>query len=188
MKIPTSHRHRGFTLVELLVVIAIIVVLAAAGFAAGMVAMNKAKKLTSEAAAKALENAVNNFQVEYSCLPNVGDKVKTDTGDGVKLLNILLGIETDAVKIQNVRMLKLLNAKETKSKSGGLLYNTSGRSAVGMYDAWGSPFTVELDTRYEERMRVTLGVKTYILNGRSVAVYSPGQDKKLGTPDDIKSW
>ncbi len=188
MKIPTLRRPGGFTLIELLVVIAIIVVLAAAGFAAGQQAMNRAKKLTSEATAKALENAITNFQVEYSCLPNVGDKVKTNTGDGVRLLNILLGLETETVKLQNVRMLKLLQAKETKTKSGGLLYKLSGRSAEGLYDAWGSPFTVEMDTKYEERLRITLGSKTTILNGRSVAVYSPGLDKKFGTADDIKSW
>ena len=188
MKIPTFHRRHGFTLIELLVVIAIIVVLAAIGFGAGQIVLNRAKKLTSEATAKALEVAITNFKIEYNCLPNVGDKVKTNTGDGVRLLNILLGLETETAKLQNVRMLKLLDAKETKIKSGGLFYNLSGRSAEGLYDAWGSPYTVELDTRYEERLRITLGSKTTILNGRSVAVYSPGQDKKFGTPDDIKSW
>jgi prepilin-type N-terminal cleavage/methylation domain-containing protein len=188
MKIPLPHRHRGFTLIELLVVIAIIVVLASAGFAAGMVAMNAARKATSKASAVAVEQAVNNFFIEYSCLPNVGDKVKTSTGEGVRLLNVLLGIEKESTKLENLRSIKLLSAKETKSKSNGLLYSASGKSAEGLYDAWGNPFTVELDVKYEERLRVTIGSKTVILNGRHVAVYSPGQDKKYGTSDDIKTW
>jgi hypothetical protein len=164
------------------------VLIVSISFMAGTLAISKAKKLTSEATAKALETAITNFQVEYNCLPNVGDKVKTDTGDGVRLLNILLGLETETTKLQNVRMLKLLEAKETKTKSNGLLYRPDGRSVEGLYDAWGNPFTVELDTKYEERLRITLGSKTTVLNGRSVAVYSPGADKKFGTADDVTSW
>jgi prepilin-type N-terminal cleavage/methylation domain-containing protein len=185
---PASRRRLGFTLIELLVVIAIIVVLAAAGFSAGIVAMNHAKKLSSVATARALENAVNNFYTEYGSLPDVPYKVKTDSGEGVRLLNVLLGFEETSSKIQNTRMIKLLSAVETKTRSKGLLYNANGRAAEGLYDAWGSPFTVELDIQYEERLRVTLGSKTVMLNGRRVAVYSPGADKKLGTTDDVKTW
>lgn len=188
MNPPASRRRRGFTLIELLVVIAIIVVLAAAGFGAGVVAMNRVKTVSSVASARALENAVNNFYTEYGSLPDVNYKVKTDSGDGVRLLNILLGLEETSSKIQNTRMIKLLTAVETKTKSKGLLYNSNGRAAEGMYDAWGSPFTVELDTQYEERLRINIGGKTVMLNGRRVAVYSPGADKKLGTSDDVKTW
>jgi len=187
MNAPISRRRSGFTLIELLVVIAIIVVLAAAGFSAGIIAMNRAKTMASVATAKALENAVNNFYTEYGSLPDVPYKVQTDSGEGVRLLNILLGLEENSNKMQNTRMLKLLQAVETKTKSKGLLYSSSGR-AVGLYDAWGSPFTVETDVNYEERLRVSLGDKTELLNGRRVAVYSPGVDKKYGTTDDVKSW
>ena len=189
MNSPASNRRRGFTLIELLVVIAIIMVLAGAGFAAGILAMNKAKRITSVASAKALESAVNNFYTEYGTLPDVPYKVKTDNGEGVRLLNILLGFEENSGKIQNLRMLKLLQAVETKNRvKGGLLYTANGRGAEGIYDAWGSPFTVETDVNYEERLRITLGSTTTILNGRRVAVYSPGADKKLGTADDVTSW
>ncbi len=188
MNSPASRRPRGFTLIELLVVIAIIVVLAAAGFSAGIVAMNHAKKLSSVATARALENAVNNFYTEYGSLPDVNYRVKTDGGEGVRLLNILLGLEESSAKMQNLRMIKLLNAVETKTKSKGLLYSANGRAAEGLYDAWGSPFTVEMDVNYEERLRVTVGDKTTILNGRRVAVYSPGADKIYGTTDDVKTW
>jgi len=188
MTCPSSSRHRGFTLIELLVVIAIIVVLAAAGFSAGIVAMNNAKKIASVATARAVEGAVNNFYTEYGSLPDVPERVKTDSGDGVRLLNILLGLEENSSKMQNLRMLKLLQAVETKTKAKGLLYSANGRAAEGLYDAWGSPFSVQLDINYEERLRVSLGSKSVQLNGRRVAVYSPGADKKLGTADDVKTW
>ena len=188
MNTPTSRRRPGFTLIELLVVIAIIVVLAAAGFGAGIVAMNRAKAMSSTATARALEGAVNQFYDEYGSLPDVTYKVKTDRGDGVRLLNILLGKEETSSRIQNTRMLKLLSVTETKTKSKGLLYSANGRSAEGLYDAWGSPFSVELDTNYEDKLRLTIGSKTVLLNGRRVAVYSPGADLKLGTADDIKTW
>jgi prepilin-type N-terminal cleavage/methylation domain-containing protein len=188
MKSPSSSRRGGFTLIELLVVIAIIVVLAAASFGMIPTMMNKAKRLTSVAAASALESAVNNFYAEYGSLPDVGDKVKTNTGEGIRLLNILLGLEGGSGKVQNIRSIKLLTVQETKTKSKGLLYHPSGKSVEGLYDAWGSPFTVELDVQYEERLRLNIGDKTVVLNGRRVAVYSPGADKKLGTNDDVRTW
>ena len=188
MNSPASRRRPGFTLIELLVVIAIIVVLAAAGFGAGIVAMNNAKKIASVATAKALESAVNNFYTEYGSLPDVPERVKTDGGEGVRLLNVLLGLEENSNKMQNLRMLKLLQVVETKTRTKGLLYSANGRSAEGLYDSWGSPFTVQMDVNYEERLRISLGGKIEQLNGRRVAVYSPGADKQLGTSDDVKSW
>jgi len=188
MNHPSRRRHAGFTLVELLVVIAIIVVLAAAGFGAGTIAMNRAKQVTSRASATALETAVNQFYSEYGSLPDVGDTVKTDKGEGKRLLEILLGLEGDSGKIQNPRNNKFLNVKEAKTRAKGLLYSTSGRSVEGLYDDWGNPFVVELDVNYEERLRFNMGGKQVTLNGRRVAVYSAGGDKKLGTDDDIKTW
>jgi len=188
MNPPSARRRPGFTLIELLVVIAIIVVLAAAGFGAGIVAMNRANTIRSVASARAVESAINNFYTEYGSLPDVPNRVRTDTGEGVRLLNILLGLEETSGKMQNTRMIKMLSAVETKTKSKGLLYSSNGRSAEGLYDSWGSPFTIELDTNYEERLRFTAGSKTVQLNGRRVAVYSPGADLKLGTADDVKTW
>jgi prepilin-type N-terminal cleavage/methylation domain-containing protein len=188
MKIPTSNHRRGFTLVELLVVISIFVVLAAAGFGAGLMAINKANKATALATASALQLAINNFYTDYGSLPNVNERVKTDSGDGTKLLEILLGLEPDYGSVQNTRGVKYLTAKETKTKSKGLLYNASGRSIEGLYDSWGSPFTVELNTQLENQLKFTVGSKPVTLNAVNCAVYSPGTDKKLGTADDVKTW
>ncbi|MCU0781580.1 MAG: prepilin-type N-terminal cleavage/methylation domain-containing protein [Akkermansiaceae bacterium] len=188
MQLPFHRRRAGFTLVELLVVIAIIVVLAAAGFGAGNFAMKKAKTTASRTYATALTSAVEGFYSTYNSLPNVGDNLRTDRGDGVKLLEILLGIEPQGGRIQNTRNVKFLEVKETKTKARGLLYRRGGRNVEGLYDDFGNPFYIELDKDYEERLRFNRGSKRETLNGRRVAVYSAGADKQLGTEDDITTW
>ena len=103
------------------------------------------------------------------------------------MLTILLGTEPNSDRMQNKRSIKLLSAKETKTKTKGLLYNSDG-TVEGLYDSWGSPFTVVLNVEDQETLQFSLGSKPYSLKGRRAAVYSPGADKKLGTSDDIRSW
>ncbi len=189
MKNPTSRRRRGFTLIELLVVIAIIAVLAAAGFAAGNAAINRARKVTAQAAATSIESAVNSFYSDYGSLPDVGaSKVNTASAEGVELLNILLGLEGSGTNVQNSKSVRFLSVKEGKGNKGGLIYNTGGSTVRGLYDPWGNGFEVVLDTEYEEKLQVQLGSATQTLNGRRVAVYSVGADKKAGGNDDVKTW
>jgi prepilin-type N-terminal cleavage/methylation domain-containing protein len=189
MKTPTNRRRRGFTLIELLVVIAIIAVLAAAGFAAGNAAINRARKVTAQAAASAIEQAVNGFYTEYGSLPDVGgNKVNTAASEGQELLKILLGLEGTGNNVQNPRGIRFLSVKEGKANKNGLIYNTGGSSIRGLYDPWGGGYTVVLDTEYEDRVQFQLGSGTTTLNGRRVAVYSEGADKKGGGSDDVKTW
>lgn len=192
MKIQSHPRPHGFTLVELLVVIAIIAILAAAGFSAGNAAIQKAKKITTLASATAVESAVNNFYTEYGSMPLVttGDKVvKTNAGEGVALLKVLLGNDTT----ENPRAIKFLNAKEGKNKKNGLSF--SGETVNGLYDSWGGPFHVMMDDLSDEKITVNASGVTTVLNGRRVAVWSEGADSKDvdGTKankstDDVKTW
>ena len=152
-------------------------------------ALNNANKVMSRAMACAVELAVNNFFTDYGHLPDVGDKVQTDTADGVRLLTILLGSEGHSgPPQQNPRATKYLSVKETKTKVKGLLYDASGKSVVGLYDSWGNPYVVELDVDNDQCLRLRIGAGTVELKGKRVAVYSAGADKKLGTSDDVKGW
>jgi hypothetical protein len=152
-------------------------------------ASNNANRIMSRAMACAVELAVNNFYTDYGSLPDVGDKVQTDTATGVRLLTILLGSEEESgTPQQNPRATKYLSVKETKTKVKGLLYDASGKSVVGLYDSWGNPFVVELDVDNDQCLRLKIGAGTVELKGKRVAVYSAGADKKLGTSDDVRSW
>ena len=187
MKTPPSRR-RGFTLIELLVVIAIIAVLAAAGFAVGAKAINKAKRATAQATATALELAVNQFYGEYGRLPDVGETVTTDSGKGVELLVILLGKESSSDKMQNPKGLNFLkDLKEGKAKKNGIIYESGSSTPSGLFDPWGNGYEISLDVDYDEEMTDPLSSGT-TLRGRKVLVWTKGEDKKQGGTDDVKTW
>ena len=194
---PTS---RGFTLVELLVVIAIIAVLAAAGFAGGNAAMNKARKVSAQSVATSIATGVEQFYTEYSALPVENPPASADlenlptdaSGDGVDVLNILAGKETADPPV-NSRKIRFFSAKEAKGAGAnardGATY--TGSTFTGLFDPWGEPYYIVLDTDYDDELTFTpQGNSAVTLRGRRVAVYSLGVD----TPADsnsakiAKSW
>jgi len=196
MKIPTLHRpQRGFTLIELVVVIAIIMVLAAAGFAVGTAAINKARKLSAQNTATAVDQAINAFYSEYGGFPTTsGEKrVSTQGANGRELLNALLGNDTDL----NPRGMSFLSVKEgagtADSGSNGIIYDDAG-NALGLYDPWGNPFVVEMDTEFNDYLEFDMpgiaGASTVRLNRRRVAVYTPavpeGDTANMSTT--VKTW
>ena len=195
MKIPSSRRQHGFTLVELLVVISIIAVLAAAGFAAGNSAITKARKLTCQASTTALESAVNNFFTEYGSMPIDGSEDKeTDTKTDVAMLKVLLGADEDTSPPKNARAVRFLSVKEGKSNKGGMMYQTgSSNVPTGLFDPWGGPFHLMMDLDYDEQIKVkttSKGSSDKTLNGRRVAVWSLGADYKSDNnpSDDVMTW
>ena len=191
MKTPIRHRASGFTLIELLVVIAIIAVLASVAFVAGNKAVQNAKRAKAQAVAFSIISAVDSFQSENGSMPvpvgnsgkEGGSLFRTDSGDGVKVINILLGKEDEV----NARKVAYLKTKEGKAKKDGLIYNSQNTEVTGLYDPFGNPYYVVLDTNYEEKIKVRPANTETTLN-RKAAVYSAGADKKLGTPDDVKTW
>lgn len=193
MKTPSLHHlKRGFTLIELLVVIAIIAVLAAAGFAVGTAALTKAKKLTAQSAATSIEQAVNAFYSEYGTFPVDGtnSELDTSTSTSTVFLQTLIGKNVDL----NPRGISFLSVKEGKSQgSGGVdgLVFEDGGSIRGLYDPWGNGYTVVLDSDFEEQLTFTTpDGKSVTLNGRRVAVYSPGVDEgeEVNTTNLVKTW
>ena len=199
MKTPSSSRKNGFTLVELLVVIAIIAVLAGAGFAAGNAAIQKAKKTTALATVVALESAVNNFYTEYGSMPTSAateTAIDINSAEGKTLLNVLLGLTETTTPPLNPRAIKFLSVREGKAKgatggANGIVYNTTGTTIVGLFDPWGGPYKLVLDTNYDEKI-ITAPTNGggATLNSRRVAAWSEGADyatsKKTG--DDVKNW
>ncbi len=190
MKNPVSFRRSwGFTLIELLVVITIVAVLAAMSFAGVNAALKKAKTTQGRVAASAVAQAVNNFYSEYSRLPDLSDRVSTDNGEGVTLLRILLAEEGDGGDVENTRGINFLSVQEGKGRRGGLYYGGGGGNEVqGLYDPFGQPYTVVLNTEYEDVLEFQMGGKSYRLRGEQVGVFSPGADMELGTTDDITSF
>lgn len=190
---PASRRAAGgFTLVELLVVISIIVVLAAMSFGAANMAMNKAKKVQTLTDANQLVQGIEKFNSEYSRLPDFGaqgEEAQTDGEAGAELLTILLGKEDVTDSMQNKKQIPFVNFKENKNKNkGGLVYSSGGSGARpdGLYDAWGNPFYIKIDTEYDGELEDPLKQGNIIR--KSVIAYSYGADKKIGGGDDVQTW
>lgn len=188
-----SRAARGFTLVELLVVISIIVVLAAMAFGAGQRAIKSANNLKTQTTATAISAAVEQYYQEYSKLPTIGgatDEVRTEGEAGVELLLVLLGKEDDTGTMQNPRKIQFLSVETGKNKKkGGLIYSNGGAGGQieGLYDAWGQPFYIKMDTEYEDEILDPL-TQGNVVRDKKVIVYSYGADKKIGGGDDVKSW
>ena len=192
MKNPSKpFSRKGFTLIELLVVIAIIAVLASAGFAVGPAMMNRAKKLSAQATATNIANAVEQFYTEYSALPDPGsnsadNEFATDQAD---LLDILAGgIRTRSIE-QNPRKIRFLSVKDAKNNMDGALY--AGTAISKILDPWGQPFYIRLDYEYDEKLTFNPGnTGSVTLNGRRVAVYSLGvKPPATARPSTlVKTW
>jgi hypothetical protein len=151
-------------------------------------AINRTGSVTTRATTNALESAVNSFYIEYGKLPVVANRVTTHSPQGVEFLNILFGFKEKSADPQNSRQIKFLSIREGKNRKNGLIYSESGDSVDGLFDPWGNPYTVILDTDHDELLRFKIADKDVELKGRRVAVFSPGADQKEGTVDDIRTW
>ena len=148
------------------------------------------------AAARGIESAVNNFFSEYGSMPTTvatdgeaDTTVVTNVAAGIDLLDVLLGTDTDI----NTRGIKFLNVPEGKSNVNGIIY--SDTTVTGLYDPWGGPYHVMLDTGLNEKVKPDTAAEAPItLNGRRVAVWSNGADNTTGVSglgkaeDDVKTW
>lgn len=202
MKIQSTRRSRGFTLVELLVVMAIIATLASVGFTVGQRALEKGKKLKTLQGATSISGAVEQFYAEYGALPKrdmtADEKVATSKGSSSfdpEFLNVLLGVEDGETPL-NKRGNRFLTVSEGKGNKDGIIYtDASAKKASAMYDSWGGPFLVAMDGDYDDAVQLkTAAGKPVTLRGKRVAVWSNGADNvkdaagKGKIADDVTTW
>lgn len=178
----------GFTLIELLVVIAIIAALSALALTGAAVATNCTRVLAAKTDEGSIQRAIEGYYKEYARLPSVaGDEIDTTSPAGRQLIAILQGTEKEANGAQNPRRVVFLALREGKNNAKGMIYDKSG-DVAGIYDPWGNPFQVVLDTDLDNEIRDPLHSANPPIRHQLAAVYTIGRDKKPDTQDDVKTW
>ncbi len=206
--IDLHSARRGFTLIELLVVIAIIAILAAMGFGAGALAIDKARRVHALSDCSNLVQGIQAFYDDYNSLPDVPDAA---TPPGVKteadLMDVLVGFEKGD-EIQNskgIRYYKGRDAKGSQSNAerafGGLFITDAGEPSAELLDPWrkiGSEnrhYYVMMDLDYDEELEDPFRTDK-ILYGRLAIAWCTGKDGKFSTSsekdstnrDNVHSW
>lgn len=180
-------RKKGFTLVELLVVITIVVSLASVAFIAANKAINTARERKSQKDCADLALAINNFIADHQGILPVEERpendqfITTDVGDSARLITILLDREKiNPMDKVNKTGKKYISGTVADTKQDGLFF--SGQDA-GMYDPWGSPYFVIMDTNEDEEIADPTAPNKPIYS--RVIVYGVGMDKE-GSQKDKK--
>ncbi|MDB6078318.1 MAG: hypothetical protein JWO82_2065 [Akkermansiaceae bacterium] len=185
---PSPRPGHGFTLIELLVVISIIAVLAALALTGANMAMTRAKVLAAKTDESAIQRAIDAYVAEYAKLPAFSrDEIDTASAEGRELISILQGTEKSGSGAQNPRRVVFLSMREGKANANGMIYDKSGEVA-GIYDPWGNPFHIVLDTDQDGEIPDPLHNGNAPIRHQNSAVYTVGYDKKPDTQDDVKTW
>ena len=201
---PLRRRtRRGFTLIELLVVIAIIAILAAMGFGAGMMAIDKAKKAAALNDCTNLVQAVQAYYDDYSSLPDVQAAA---TAPGAKteptLMNILVGFDEQ----QNPKKTRFFQGRDAKGTSSERAYNGIfyTQSSAELFDPWrkvsGSSrnerhYYVMMDLDYNEELEDPFGNSRPLYGKQAIAwctgkdgKYTSGNTTSTDNRDNVYSW
>jgi prepilin-type N-terminal cleavage/methylation domain-containing protein len=212
---------RAFTLIELLVVIAIIIILAGLLYPAYNAVQSQAKRTQAKNDLTQIVNAVNAFYTEYgkypvpSTVPAGSDcSFSWDVPPAARpepyndwLLNELRacrGSDTScsAAASLNTRQIVYISpplAKDSNAPKSGISTNTTNGTLGRYYDPWGAPYSVVIDSSYDNHVPNIYGATggagvDPIPQG--VIGWSNGKDLQVGTnsdniytnSDDVISW
>jgi prepilin-type N-terminal cleavage/methylation domain-containing protein len=173
MKHPSaSPEQSAFTLIELLVVIAIIAILAGLGLAAMSGALQSGKKAQARNDVNQLASAIKAYQLEYAKLP--GSVSGADTLNTADTIATVIGNLTSTNG--NPRGIVFYEAKLVKDPAAP----RSGLSTDGkLYDPWGMPYQVDLDTDYNNVITNTTATGTATKYFTTAVVVSSGPDTNM---------
>lgn len=193
----SRRRSNGaFTLIELLVVVAIIALLAAGSVGGYGKVMNMVKAATAKKVAVELAASVSSYYADYDTLPvtATGSDWDGDTKDEADFLAVLAA--TGDVKMNSKKHNYLDGFKQAKVtddmvKDG---IDFSDPTAPKLYDPWGQPYIVYMDTNYDGEIQNPIdGDTPAILRGKRCIIYSTGRPGPQNAPNTvtsefIKSW
>lgn len=210
---PRRQLHTGFTLIELLVVIVIIAILASLAVPVTNLVMLKAATLQTKATMKDLQVAINHYRTEYNRYPidpslasgSADTDIEPFLTDGTmdpNIINILLAqIDTSVTPNMNARGIKFIDLPQAKNNLFGVVDPSGGEGTgapVQLVDKWGMPYTIALDTNYDNRIenpdllntdsKISSTSNPPKMLSASAIIYSYGPDKTPQTKDDITSW
>ena len=155
----------------------------------------KMRKARAMAVCTELEAAVNRFVNDNGTLPvDIFEDTAftSNSAQGLEMLRVLFNIETTP-PLKNIKGINYLHIKQGKNDADGLIYNDSGDVLEGLCDPWGGDYTIcldgDLDNKIDVQPKGAAFAKT--LNGRTVAVWSDGNDGVSETgnsKDDVTPW
>ena len=133
-----------------------------------------------------IEQAVRNFQLDYSFLPFGGTGNSPEEDMIVKSDNALISVLTGNEDAVNKRMIKYLNPRDAVGdKDSGYrngIHSEGGKSTI--YDPWGNMYQIVIDYDYDNKIAHPFAKGEVIRN--EVFVYSLGPDGKGGSPETDK--
>jgi len=110
-----------------------------------------------------------------------GSSLLTNQRDGLAFLNLLHGDNPGSIRYVIFRNYR-------GRMKGGAMLDKDGERITALYDGWGNPYRIVLDTQGDGVLVAHRGRIKDTVRGKKYIIFSAGRDRELGTKDDIMSW
>ena len=202
--------EQGFTLIELLVVIAIIAALLGLAFPVFQGVLDRAKNVQAKNDVTQIVTAVNAFYTEYGKYPlatadtiyGAGGTSSADLFYSLRAVAVGANAPVNGVPAVNSRAIVFISPPDVKNPANPRSGIGTTTGAGQYYDPWGTPYLVEIDGNYDNRIanpytanagatpNLQIGVIAWSLGkDKAGATAAASGDKKTGTyKDDVISW